>query len=102
MKVTRYKFSYGDWYETPNHPIESKGWLTPQAAQNYIDRLKSEGWNGFSEITEYHEELSAELDVTRVNRVEVIDKGGRICVKYCDDIQWSLQDDNQTLKIFVK
>lgn len=50
-------------------------------------------WNGLSE--------QAMLDV---NRIEVIDGTGRICVKYLDkdeQASYNLQDDNRTLKIFI-
>ena len=40
----------------------------------------------------------------RVNRFEVIDESGRAYTKYLDTqegIQYSLQDDNRTLKVFI-
>ena len=39
-----------------------------------------------------------------VNRIEVIDGTGRICVRYLDkdeQVRYNLQDDNRTLKIFI-
>lgn len=39
-----------------------------------------------------------------INRLEVIDGTGRICVRYLKDdekVRYSLQDDNRTLKIFI-
>ena len=39
-----------------------------------------------------------------VNRIEVIDGTGRICVRYLDNdeqVRYSLQDDNRTLKVFI-
>ena len=39
-----------------------------------------------------------------VNRLEVIDDTGRICVKYLDEderVRYNLQDDNRTLKVFI-
>lgn len=40
-----------------------------------------------------------------VNRLEVIDENGRSYVKYLKDtqkIEYSVQDDDKTLKIFIK
>jgi len=39
-----------------------------------------------------------------INRLEVIDGTGRICVKYLDNdekVRYNLQDDNKTLKVFI-
>jgi len=39
-----------------------------------------------------------------VNRIEVIDGTGRLCVRYLDKderVRYNLQDDNKTLKVFV-
>ena len=47
------------------------------------------------------EELMA---MNAVNRIEVIDDTGRICVKYLDEderVRYNLQDDNRTLKVFI-
>jgi hypothetical protein len=44
------------------------------------------------------------LDVTKVNRLEVIDETGRGYIHYFEEgehLQYSFQDDGQTLKIFV-
>jgi len=44
------------------------------------------------------------LAMHAVNRIEVIDGTGRICVKYLDKderVRYNLQDDNQTLKVFI-
>lgn len=41
-------------------------------------------------------------DFVKVNRVEVIDNRGRIYTKYnVTDVSYQLQDDGQTLKLFV-
>ena len=41
-------------------------------------------------------------DFVRVNRVEVIDNRGRVYTKYnVTDVSYQLQDDCQTLKLFV-
>ena len=43
--------------------------------------------------------------MSKVNRIELIDSDGRSHVKYLDKderIKYSLQDDDQTLKVFVK
>jgi hypothetical protein len=48
------------------------------------------------------EELEA---MNNVNRFEVIDQHGRSYVHYLDEnesIQYSLQDDNRTLKVFIR
>ena len=40
----------------------------------------------------------------RVNRLEVIDGTGRICVRYLKDdekVRYELQDDDRTLKVFI-
>ena len=39
-----------------------------------------------------------------INRLEVIDDTGRICVKYLDEderVRYNLQDDDRTLKVFI-
>ena len=41
-------------------------------------------------------------DLSKVNRFEVIDEQGRVYVKYDATITLSLQDDDRTLKVFVK
>lgn len=42
-------------------------------------------------------------DLLNVNRVEVIDEHGRSYTHYnCGVVQYSLQDDGKTLKIFIK
>jgi hypothetical protein len=44
-----------------------------------------------------------ELDVSKVTRLEVIDENGRSYTKYqISDIEFSLQDDARTLKIFLE
>lgn len=44
-----------------------------------------------------------DLDVSKVTRLEVIDENGRSYVKYqISDIEFSLQDDARTLKIFLE
>jgi hypothetical protein len=41
-------------------------------------------------------------DFSRVNRVEVIDNDGRVYTKYnVTGVSYQLQDDCQTLKLFV-
>lgn len=43
------------------------------------------------------------FDTSKVTRVEVIDDNGRSYVKYgIADIEFSLQDDGRTLKLFLK
>lgn len=42
-------------------------------------------------------------DLTSVTRVEVIDEHGRSYTKYrVEDVVMQLQDDNRTLKLFIK
>jgi hypothetical protein len=46
-----------------------------------------------------------EWSLDEVNRVEVIDKTGRAYTHYLNEnesVQYSLQDDNRTLKIFIR
>jgi hypothetical protein len=44
-----------------------------------------------------------DLDVSKVTRLEVIDENGRSYTKYqISDIEFSLQDDARTLKIFLE
>lgn len=43
-----------------------------------------------------------ELDVTSVNRFEVIDENGRVYVVYNCNLRLLLQDNDKTLKIIVK
>ena len=43
------------------------------------------------------------INTEKVTRVEVIDSNGRIYTNYnCKDVEIQLQDDNRTLKIFLK
>jgi hypothetical protein len=42
------------------------------------------------------------IDLTNCNRVEVIDKNGRAYTNYNCQCEISMQDDNKTLKIFIK
>lgn len=43
------------------------------------------------------------LDVSRVNRLEVIFRGrGRGLVTYFDKSEWMIQDKGKTLKVFVE
>ena len=45
------------------------------------------------------------MKVDKVTRVEVIDETGRAYVKYLDsdqEVTYSLQDDNRTLKVFIR
>lgn len=45
-----------------------------------------------------------EMAMRQVNRFEVIDNTGRAYVKYLDkdeEIKYSIQDDNRTLKVFI-
>lgn len=46
--------------------------------------------------------MENELDVTSVNRFEVIDEKGKVYVVYNCNLRLLLQDDNKTLKIIVK
>jgi len=42
------------------------------------------------------------VNLSKVNRVEVIDENGRSYVKYnCNNVKISLQDDGNTLKLFL-
>ena len=42
------------------------------------------------------------MDLSKVNRVEVIDENGRSYVKYfCNNVKMCLQDDGYTLKLFL-
>ena len=46
---------------------------------------------------------SGDTRLQKVTRVEVIDSNGRIYTNYnCKDVEIQLQDDNRTLKIFLK
>jgi hypothetical protein len=52
-------------------------------------------------MTMPNEELKA---INNINRLEVIDQTGRAYVHYLDEkesVQYSLQDGNRTLKIFI-
>lgn len=43
------------------------------------------------------------MDLSKINRVEVIDESGRAYTNYSvDKCELSLQDDDRTLKVFVK
>lgn len=48
--------------------------------------------------------MKTEIDFSKVTRLEVVDKTGRIFVLYLrekDEITPSLQDEDRTLKIFI-
>lgn len=49
----------------------------------------------------YLESSNIKLDVGKVNRIEIIGKGGRETVRYFENAEWSLQDDGKTLKLFI-
>jgi len=43
------------------------------------------------------------VDTSKVNRFEVIDDQGRAYTKYgVSDVEFALQDDGKTLKVFLK
>jgi hypothetical protein len=42
------------------------------------------------------------IDTQKLNRIEVIDQHGRLCVQTNVEVMFALQDNEQTLKIFVK
>ena len=42
------------------------------------------------------------MDTSKVTRFELITENGRSVVEYNCDVELSLQDDGQTLKVFVK
>ena len=42
------------------------------------------------------------MNLFKVNRVELVDEKGRQYVKYNCQVELSLQDNNKTLKIFIK
>jgi hypothetical protein len=47
--------------------------------------------------------MNNDIDTSKVTRLEVIDENGRSYVKYgITDVEFSLQDDGRTLKLFVK
>lgn len=103
-KVTRYKFSYGDWYEGEGHteyPIPCKGFHSKQGAEAEIEKLKYMGWEGFSDIEEYETFERVKIDVSNVNRVEIIGDGRKF-TRYFEHGEFSLQDCGRTLKIFVE
>ena len=47
--------------------------------------------------------MKQKINTAKVTRVEIIDENGRSYVKYgVTDVEFSLQDDDRTLKIFLK
>lgn len=66
----------------------------------YVDGMES-GYMTIHNLLFDGRELEA---MQRVNRLEVIDEDGRSYTKYFKrgDIDYMLQDDNQTLKIFIE
>lgn len=57
---------------------------------------------GLPEFIEYMQETNLEERIGNVNRVELIDENGRAYVNMAvAKTEFSLQDNNQTLKIFV-
>jgi len=42
------------------------------------------------------------MKTDKVTRLEVIDNNGRAYVRYDVDVEYSIQDEGKTLKIFVK
>jgi len=62
-------------------------WLQMLACYTLINMLKRE----------------QEIDTTKVTRVELIDETGRIYTNYeCNNVNVSIQDENKTLKVFLK
>jgi hypothetical protein len=54
-------------------------------------------------LTDYLLKGEQQVDTTQVTRVEVIDENGREYTNYhCNDIKVSFQDNNKTLKVFLK
>ena len=80
--------------------IPYKGHSSREAAEREIGILHDIGFDHFTEIESYEEEIRTKIDVTHVNRVEIIGEG-REFVRYFDSGRFSLQDSGRTLKIFV-
>lgn len=59
-------------------------------------------WGPIGDGIEKIEKELIDRSTIDVTRIEVIDKGGRVYVKYDKEVELSFQDNNTTLKIFVK
>jgi|GEM_PF-4124525 len=107
-KEKRYKFSYG-FYDIIEKKmlsslICSKGYINIGEINDYIQTLRTEGYNYFTKTEEYEIEAgkTIEFDPQKITRVEFIGENSRELVKYRDNFDFSVQDDGRTLKIFGK
>lgn len=101
MKTTKYQFRYGkEGKEDLSNLFPSKGHRSREAAEREMGLLSRLDFKYFSDIESYEEEVQIKIDITRVNRVEIIGEG-REFVRYFDSGEFSLQDSGRTLKIFV-
>lgn len=90
--------AHGGGYES-NHAFlqEVKNWLELTPKEMWLSQLSVHTF-----IETHILSLVAE-DTTEVTRVEVIDQDGRQYTNYkCDTVRISMQDDNKTMKIFLK
>ena len=96
MKTTKYKF----YYSHRGYFIPCKGHSSREAAEREIGILHDIGFDHFTNIESYEDEVQIKIDVSHVNRVEIIGEG-REFVRHFDSGEFSLQDSGRTMKIFV-
>lgn len=73
------------------------GWAKKKDDTPWLDCM-----DGFKMAKEVYPDGDSIESFPQVTRVEVISKKGREFVQYdCSDVQVSMQDDGQTLKVFL-
>ncbi len=71
------------------------------------DEFYEGAWSWVDELELKYEDNTLQdalVELNKINRLEVIDQTGRAYVHYLhenEDVRYSLQDDNLTLKIFI-
>lgn len=91
--------SHGNWYESNLAYLEEvKANLEITPEELWLQMLAC-----YTMLTDYLLKREQQVDTTQVTRVEVIDENGREYTNYhCNTVQVSFQDDNKTIKVFLK
>ena len=70
-----------------------------------IEKLAENWTDNYEERISYkagYKQGQQDNDLSKVTRFEVIDETGRVYTRHNCNIELSYQDDNRTLKVFVK
>ena len=73
--------------------------------QKQIEKLAENWTDNYEERISYkagYKQGQQDNDLSKVTRFEVIDETGRVYTRHNCNIELSYQDDNRTLKVFVK